>query len=107
MKILGIAGSLRRASYNRALVEAARGLTPEGIAIEVFDLDDIPLDNADLDMDGIRPYEVERLKKAIAETGHCLCVPCVLRGGELSFCNARVGPEPKNANAAKPAKKTT
>ena len=36
MKILGIAGSLRRASYNRALVEAARGLTPDGMAIEVF-----------------------------------------------------------------------
>jgi NAD(P)H-dependent FMN reductase len=33
----------------------------------VFDLDDIPLYNADLDMDGIRPYEVERLKKAIAD----------------------------------------
>jgi chromate reductase len=66
MKVLGIAGSLRRASYNRALVEAARTLAPAGMVIEVFDLDDIPLYNGDLDVDGVRPPEVERLKQAIA-----------------------------------------
>jgi len=66
MKVLGIAGSLRRASYNRALIEAARALAPTGIVIDVFDLDDIPLYNADLDLDGVRPHEVERLKQAIA-----------------------------------------
>jgi len=67
MKILGIAGSLRRGSYNRALVEAARGLMPAGIALETFELDDIPLYNRDLDVDGLRPSEVERLKRSIAE----------------------------------------
>jgi NAD(P)H-dependent FMN reductase len=43
MKVLGIAGSLRRASYNRALIEAAHDLMPNGMTIEPFELDDIPL----------------------------------------------------------------
>jgi chromate reductase, NAD(P)H dehydrogenase (quinone) len=66
MKVLGIAGSLRRASYNRALIEAAHDLMPNGMTIEPFELADIPLYNADLDVDGVRPYEVTRLKKSIA-----------------------------------------
>lgn len=67
MKILGIAGSLRRASYNRALVEAARDVAPAGMRIEPFDLDDIPLYNADFDLDGLRPAEVDVLKQAVTE----------------------------------------
>jgi chromate reductase len=67
MKVLGIAGSLRRASYNRALLDAARDLAPRSMTIEIFELDDIPLYNADLDVDGVRPFEVERLKKAVAD----------------------------------------
>ncbi len=74
MRVLGIAGSLRRASYNRALLEAARQLAPPSMAIERFDLDAIPLYNADLDADGIRPAEVERLKKAIADADAILIV---------------------------------
>ena len=35
--ILGIAGSLRRESYNRAAVRAATKLVPEGAAIETFE----------------------------------------------------------------------
>jgi chromate reductase len=66
MKILGIAGSLRRGSYNRALIEAARELAPAGMRIEPFDLDDIPLYNADVDVDGLRPAEVQRLKHGVA-----------------------------------------
>src|SRR5438132_707481 len=67
MRLLGIAGSLRRGSYNRGLIEAARQLLPPSIAVEVFELDDIPLYNADYDVDGLRPFEVERFKSTIAE----------------------------------------
>jgi chromate reductase len=67
MRVLGIPGSLRRGSYNRALLEAARELATPAMTIDLFDLDDIPLYNADLDVDELRPYEVERLKRAIAE----------------------------------------
>ncbi len=56
MKILGIAGSLRRASYNHALIGAARELAPAGTRIEPFDLDDIPLHNADFDVVGLLRY---------------------------------------------------
>ena len=47
LHILGIAGSLRRGSYNRALVGAAAALAPSGMTIEPFDLAGIPLYNAD------------------------------------------------------------
>jgi chromate reductase, NAD(P)H dehydrogenase (quinone) len=42
VKILGIAGSLRKASYNRGALRAAQQLCPQGAAIEVFELDGIP-----------------------------------------------------------------
>lgn len=41
-KVLGIAGSLRKGSYNRAALRAAQQLAPEGVDIEIFDLDGIP-----------------------------------------------------------------
>ncbi len=47
--ILGIPGSLRRASYNRAALRAAEQLTPEGVRIETFDLEGIPPYNQDND----------------------------------------------------------
>ena len=37
MKILGLAGSLRRESYNRALLQAALELAPSGWETEIFD----------------------------------------------------------------------
>ena len=42
IKILAFAGSLRKGSYNKALVRAAMELAPENVAIEVFDLEGIP-----------------------------------------------------------------
>ena len=74
MKVLGIAGSLRRGSYNRGLLEAARQLAPPSMTLERFDLDAVPLYNADLDADGVRPAEVERLKKAVADADAVLIV---------------------------------
>ncbi|MCU1382897.1 MAG: NADPH-dependent reductase [Acidobacteria bacterium] len=74
MRVLGIAGSLRRASYNRALLDAARQLAPEGVSIDRFDLDRIPLYNADLDVDDQRPDEVGRLKAAVSAADALLIV---------------------------------
>lgn len=42
LKILGIPGSLRRASYNRAALLAAQTLLPEGVSLSVYDLDGLP-----------------------------------------------------------------
>src|SRR5208283_2041355 len=41
-RILGIAGSLRQGSYNRSALRAAARLVPEGVTLEIFDLDGIP-----------------------------------------------------------------
>ena len=47
VKILGIAGSLRKKSYNRAALRAAQLLAPESAIIETFELDGIPPYNDD------------------------------------------------------------
>lgn len=48
VRILGIAGSLRRGSYNQAALRAAKLLVPENSEIDLFRLDDIPLFNEDV-----------------------------------------------------------
>jgi len=47
VRILGIAGSLRRDSYNQAALRAAKLLVPENSEIDLFQLDGIPLFNED------------------------------------------------------------
>ena len=47
IKILGIAGSLRKQSYNKGALRAAQQLCPEGATLEVFDLAGIPPFNQD------------------------------------------------------------
>ena len=49
MKVLGIVGSLRKASFNKALMAAALELAPPDMSIDVFDLEGIPPFNADLE----------------------------------------------------------
>ena len=47
VKILGIAGSLRSDSYNRAALVAAQGMLEAGVTLELFDLEGLPLFNQD------------------------------------------------------------
>jgi chromate reductase len=47
VKILGLAGSLRRASYNRAALRAAQSLVPADATLETIELDGIPGFNQD------------------------------------------------------------
>lgn len=47
VNILGIAGSLRKGSYNRAALRAAVTLVPSGSTLEIVDLDGIPPFNED------------------------------------------------------------
>jgi chromate reductase len=64
---MGLVGSLRRGSYNRSLLEAARELAQASMTIVHFPLDEIPFYNADYDEDHLRPPEVARLKQTVAE----------------------------------------
>ena len=52
--LLGFAGSLRKASYNKALLRAAQGLVPEGVELEIFDLEGIPPFNQDLEREPVQ-----------------------------------------------------
>ena len=65
VRILGVAGSLRAGSLNRALLRAAVELAPEGMEIEEFDLAQVPLYNGDLEAAG-DPPGVAAFKQAIA-----------------------------------------
>lgn len=49
ISILGFAGSLRKASYNKALLRAALELVPKDAKLEIFDLEGIPPFNQDLE----------------------------------------------------------
>ena len=67
IRVLGIAGSLRAASFNRALLRAAAELAPAGLAIDLFEgLGAIPQYNADVEAQG-DPAPVTALKTAIRE----------------------------------------
>jgi len=63
VSILGFAGSLRRGSYNKALLRAAQEMLPEGAELEVFDLEGIPPFNQDLE--GDPPEKVRQFKDRI------------------------------------------
>jgi len=63
--VVGIAGSLRRESLNRALLRAAAALAPAGLEIVEHDLIDIPLFNQDVEERG-DPPAVTDLKRAVA-----------------------------------------
>ena len=73
IKVLGFAGSLRRASFNRALLSAAQAQVPEGMAIEPFDLAVLPLYNGDLEAEG-DPDGVAAFKQAIRDADAVLMV---------------------------------
>ena len=72
-RVVGIAGSLRRASYNRALLCAAQQLAPQSLRIEIEELDDVPLFNADLDGPSA-PESVARLRQAVQAADALLLV---------------------------------
>lgn len=62
--IVGIAGSLRRGSFNRALLHSAIALAPPSLRIVTATLDDIPLYNADIDAE-VPPAPVRALRDAV------------------------------------------
>jgi chromate reductase len=67
INILGISGSLRRASANSGLLRAAAALTPVGVTLTIHDLSDVPLYNGDEDGGAAgQPEGALRLKAAIA-----------------------------------------
>ena len=73
VKLLGISGSLRRGSYNSALLRAATRLMPEDSVLEVASIRGIPLYDADVEAQGI-PAAVSELKEAVVAAAGVLLV---------------------------------
>ena len=74
-EIVGIAGSLRQGSFNRALLRAATELAPASLLITVHDLLAIPLYNADVEARGV-PAAVDELRRAVrAADGVLIATP--------------------------------
>lgn len=88
-KIVGLSGSLRKASYNTALLRAAAEVADDEVDVDVATLDGIPLYDGDLEKrDGI-PDAVNELRRRIAEADGLLIatpeynnsMPGVLKNG--------------------------
>jgi chromate reductase len=64
-KILGIVGSLRKASVNKKLMEAFKQAAPEGVTVEIADISMLPLYNEELEANF--PEAAKALKAKIRE----------------------------------------
>jgi len=74
IKILGIAGSLRKTSYNRGALRAAQEVAAPDTTIEIFDLDGIPIFNQDAEKPA--PEPVAQFKARIRQADAILiCTP--------------------------------
>ena len=101
LKILGFAGSLRIASYNKSLLRAAANLMPEDTNLEIFDIDGIPSFNQDTENN--MPEKVKDFKSKIREADAILIatpeynysVPGVLKNA-IDFATRPYGDNPFN-----------
>jgi len=65
VQLVGFAGSLRKASINKALLQAASGLMSAGDQLKVLAIDDVPLYNGDIEAESGIPTSVVSLKAVI------------------------------------------
>lgn len=87
--ILGLSGSLRRASFNAGLLRAATELVPEGTTIEIGTIRGVPLYDADLEAESGAPEAVRLLQSQLdAADGLLLVTPEYNNGIPGVFKNA-------------------
>ncbi|KAL3349278.1 hypothetical protein AABB24_022423 [Solanum stoloniferum] len=70
IKVVALCGSLREASYNRGLLNAAMEICKDsikGMEIEYVDISSLPFTNEDLEVNGTYPDDVEFFRKKIEE----------------------------------------
>jgi NAD(P)H-dependent FMN reductase len=72
--LVGISGSLRKGSYNTALLRAAKEAAPEGTDLEIASIRTIPLYDGDVETTTGIPDVVRDLKDRIAAAGGLLLV---------------------------------
>ena len=68
LHFVGMSGSLRRGSFNTAVLRACTSLLPADVTIEIASIHDLPLYNADLDLPAVteRPVAVSRFREILA-----------------------------------------
>jgi chromate reductase len=65
LKILGICGSLRKASFNMAALRACNELMPQGMTLQITSIADLPIFNQDV-LDAGMPEPVKRFRGEVA-----------------------------------------
>ena len=74
VRIFGLSGSLRKGSFNSALLRAAAEVMPDGATLEIGTIAGIPLYDGDLEATEGLPAPVARLKEQIAGADGLLLV---------------------------------
>lgn len=104
MNVLAISGSLRKGSYNSALLRAAQELASKDMNITIFDIATLPLYNQDFDEE--YPASAQALKDAVeASDALIIATPEFNRSLSGSLKNALdIGSRPsgKNSFSGKP-----
>ena len=119
--IIGLCGSLRRASFNLMLLHAAVEAAAPGSSIEIESIREIPLYDEDVEADQGTPRAVQRLKDRIAGSDGVLIatpeynnsMPGVLKNaidwlsrpasdiGRVRISSYRLVAEPSNPNCVR------
>jgi chromate reductase, NAD(P)H dehydrogenase (quinone) len=88
-RLIGISGSLRKASFNSGLLRAAQAAMPDGADLDIASIAEIPLYNADVEAVSGIPASVTALKDAMAGAdGILLATPEYNNGIPGVFKNA-------------------
>jgi chromate reductase len=74
-RIVAFAGSLRKGSYNRALIEAAAELAPEAMTVEPIEIGSLPFYNADVEAKGDPPTVIAFKRALAAADGVLIATP--------------------------------
>ena len=75
LRVVEFAGSLRRGSFNRALLDAARQLAPSRMTISPIEIGDLPFYNADVEAEGDPAAVVEFKAATRAADGILIATP--------------------------------
>ncbi len=76
LNLVTISGSLRRGSFNTALLENIPELAPAGMSFRRLEIRDLPVLNEDLETDGLPPEAVRALQRDIrASDGIIIATP--------------------------------
>lgn len=74
-RVVAFAGSLRRGSFNRALLRAAQELAPNRMEIDIIEIGDLPFYNADVEADGDPPVVARFKDRLHAAVGLLIATP--------------------------------